>query len=55
MKNSTIDAVKIVREIRDQHYEQTRALSREELYEVYKKRGQQAKRKFEKPAKASQK
>lgn len=39
-KKKTFDAVKMVREIRDQHYEQTKDMSQEERVAFYREKAQ---------------
>lgn len=46
MKNNEIDAVKMTRAIRNKNYEETKDLSRKELLNRYKKRGQLALEQF---------
>ncbi len=41
-----IDAIKLVRQIRDENYEKTKKMSRDEEFEDIKKRSAEAKRKF---------
>lgn len=41
-----IDAIKLVRQIRDENYEKTKKMSREEEFDDIKKRSAEAKRKF---------
>lgn len=42
MKNKKFDTVKTIRSIRDENYEQTRGMTREELLTRYKNRGKEA-------------
>ncbi len=42
----TIDAIKLVRQIRDDNYEKTKKMSREEQFTDIKKRSAEARRKF---------
>lgn len=41
-----IDAIKLVRQIRDENYEQTKKMSRDEQFADIKKRSAEAKRRF---------
>jgi hypothetical protein len=41
-----IDAIKLVRQIRDENYEKTKKLSRDEQFADIKKRSAEARRKF---------
>lgn len=41
-----IDAIKLVRQIRDEKYEKTKKMSRDEQFSDIKKRSAEAKRKF---------
>ena len=50
---SKFDTVKQVRSIRDQNYEETKDLSRKELLELYKQRGNTAIKKFKQPTQVS--
>lgn len=43
-KEKTFDAVKMVREIRDQHYEQTKGMSQEERVAFYREKAQELRR-----------
>ena len=42
----TIDAIKLVRQIRDENYEKTKEISRDEEFKEIKKRSAEAKIKF---------
>ncbi|MDZ7693694.1 MAG: hypothetical protein U5K69_21675 [Balneolaceae bacterium] len=53
MKNKEFDTVKTIRSIRNKNYEETKDMSRQELLEWYKKRGQVAKDQFKKRSKDS--
>jgi len=54
MKNKKFDAVQTVRSIRDKNFEESRNMTRRELLEWYKKRGEAAKNQFSKASKNSQ-
>jgi hypothetical protein len=41
-----IDTIKLVRQIRDENYEKTRRMSRDEQFEDIKKRSAEARKKF---------
>ena len=49
-KRKTFDAVKMVREIRDAHYEQTKNMTKEERLAFYQKKGKEAQKKLERLA-----
>lgn len=49
-KKKTFNAVKMVREIRDAHYEQTKNMTAEERLAFYRKKGQEAQEKLERLA-----
>ena len=49
-KTMGLDAVGMVRRIRDGHYEQTKAMSKEERLAFYRERGQQAQAELERLA-----
>jgi len=46
MKNKELNIIKTVRIIRDKNYNETKGLTREELLERYKRKGNQAMKKF---------
>jgi len=54
MKNKKFDTVQTIRSIRDKNYEETKDMTRQELLEWYKKRGEAAKTQFKKDSKDSQ-
>lgn len=45
-KKKTIDAVKMVREIRDSHYEETKEMTTEERLAFYREKGREAQEKL---------
>ena len=47
MRNKKINAVKAIRSIRDENYEETKKLTRKELLERYKKRGKKVIKKIQ--------
>ncbi|MEX2411012.1 MAG: hypothetical protein WD607_06495 [Candidatus Paceibacterota bacterium] len=53
MKNKEFDTVQTIRSIRDMNYEETKDMTRHELLEWFKKRGQVAKNQFKKSSKDS--
>ena len=53
MKNKEFDIVQTIRSIRDKNYEETKDMTRQELLELYKKRGQNTKNQFKKSSKDS--
>lgn len=48
MKNKKFDTVNTFRSIRDENYEETKNMTRQELLKWYKKRGEAAKDQFKK-------
>ena len=54
MKNKKFDAVKKIRSIRDENYEETKELTRKELLETYKKRGKEAIKKIRRSSQSSE-
>lgn len=46
MKNKELDIIKTVRIIRDKNYNETKNMTRQELLERYKKKGNEAMKKF---------
>ncbi len=50
-KTKRFDAVRMVRQIRDAHYEQTRQMTKEERLAFYKEKGAQAEADMERLAK----
>jgi len=53
MKNKKFDTVKTFRSIRDENYEKTKDMTRQELLKWYKKRGEDATAQFKKISKNS--
>lgn len=53
MKNKKFDTVKTFRSIRDESYEETKDMTRQELLNWYKKRGEAAEAQFKKTSKNS--
>ena len=53
MKNKKFDTVKTFRSIRDENYEKTKDMPRNQLLKRYKKRGEAAKKKFNKASQNS--
>jgi hypothetical protein len=53
MKNKEFDTVQTIRSIRDKNYEATKDMTRQELLEWYKKRGEAAKDKFRRSSQGS--
>ncbi|MFO7799758.1 MAG: hypothetical protein R6V22_08285 [Rhodohalobacter sp.] len=53
MKNKEFDTVQTIRSIRDKNYEETKDMTRQELLEWYRKRGNTAKEYFKKTSKDS--
>jgi len=49
-KKKTFDAVKMVRKIRDAHYEKTKGMSKEQRLAFYREKGQEAQAKLERLA-----
>lgn len=47
-KNKTLDAVKMVREIRDQHYHETRDMTTDERIAFYREKAQKLHRQLDK-------
>ena len=54
MKNKKFDTVQTFRSIRDKNYEETKDMTRQELLEWYKRRGEAAVSQFKKGFKGSQ-
>jgi len=48
MKNKEFDTVQTIRSIREKNYEETKDMTRQELLEWYRKRGEAAKEHFKK-------
>lgn len=53
MKNKKFDTVQTIRSIRDKNYEETKDMTRQELLEWYKKRGEAAKDHFRRSSQGS--
>lgn len=53
MKNKEFDTVQTIRSIRDKNYEETKDMTRQELLEWYKKRGEVAKDQFRRSSQGS--
>ena len=53
MKNKKFDTIKTIRSIRDENYEKTKNMTRQELLKWYKKSGEAAKAQFKKTTKNS--
>ena len=53
MKNKEFDTVQTIRSIRDKNYEETKDMTRRELLNWYKKRGQDAANRFKTSSKDS--
>lgn len=49
-KKKTFDAVKMVRKIRNAHYEKTKGMTKEERLAFYREKGQEAQEKLERLA-----